>query len=283
MDKLKMKRLFLKIAGYFILICFSAFFMFLFFFMLFKSFMANAESYGNPAIRFFPSEWHFENYVKVFDEQFIRYFGNTLIVLVFNLIGVPFFSSLCAFGFSRCKFHGRDIWFGITLATMMLPAVVVQVPLYVLFKLLGMTGNLLPLIIPPMFGGGATNIFLTRQFMKGLPKELDEAASLDGANIFKIYFNIILPLCLPIIVFVVIGTFTAVWNDFTSALLYVTNEKYYTLALGVYFKFMVSGSTVVFPNVKMATGVVMVIPVAVLFLIFQKQLIEGVATTGMKN
>ena len=277
------RRLAVKAVQYTALSVISLFFLFLFFFMFFKSVMGNAESYGDPQVRFFPTEWHFENYLKVFDEKFIRYFFNTLLVIAITIVGVPFAAAMCAFGFSKCEFPGRNLCFAATLATMMLPAAVSQVSLYVLFRTLGMIGNLSPPIVPPLFGGGATNIFLMRQFMKSLPRQLDEAAEIDGANKFQIFFRIMLPLCVPIIIFVMIGTFTSGWNDFSSALVYVTKEQNYTLALGIYYKFLINGSTDVFPNVKMATGVVMVIPVAVLFLIFQKQLIEGVVTTGMKG
>ena len=280
----KVRKIIKNTAIYAALTVNAAFFMFLYFFMFFKSVMGNSESLGNPMIRFFPTVWNFSNYRYVFDAAFLRYTLNTLLVAAVTMIGVPLACSLCAFGFSRCgKFRGREFWFAATLATMMLPGVVVQVPLYVLFKNLGMIGNLSPLIIPPLFGGGAGNIFLMRQFMRTLPKELDEAAYIDGANKLAIYFRIILPLCIPIIIFVMVGCFTTAWNDFTSALLYVRQERWYTLAQGIYFKFMVSGSEFAFPNIKMATGVVMVIPVALLFFIFQKQLINGVVMTGVKG
>ena len=273
-----------KALLYIVLTIFAAFFMFLFFFMFFKSVMGDSESLGNPMVKLFPTKWYFKNYVQVFDQTFLRYLGNTLLVVAVTVIGVPLASSLCAFGFSRCgEFRGRNFWFGATLATMMLPGVVVQVPLYVLFRKLGMVGNLSPLIVPALFGGGAANIFLMRQFMRTLPKELDEAAHIDGASKLTIYFRVVLPLCVPIIIFVMVGTFTLGWNDFTSALLYVHKEKWYTLALGIYNKFMVSGSQYAFPNIKMATGVVMTIPVAIVFLVFQKQLIDGVVTSGIKG
>lgn len=192
----------------------SLFFLFLFFFMFFKSVMGNAESYGDPQVRFFPTEWHFENYLKVFDEKFIRYFFNTLLVIAITIVGVPFAAAMCAFGFSKCEFPGRNLCFAATLATMMLPAAVSQVSLYVLFRTLGMIGNLSPLIVPPLFGGGATNIFLMRQFMKSLAPSAGRGAEIDGANKFQIFFRIMLPLCVPIIIFVMIGTFTSGWNRF---------------------------------------------------------------------
>ena len=268
---------------YLVLVVFGLFFLFPFVFMFFKSVMSDLESVGMPYVRFFPTEWHFENYAKVFDADFIRYFRNPLIVVVCNMIGVPLAACLCAYGFARGHFRGKNVCFMFVLSTIMLPAAVTQVPVFILFRMFNMTGTLLPLIIPNLFGGGALNIFLARQFIRSLPKELDEAAVMDGAGRLRM----IIPLVKPIIIYIMVNTFMSCWRDFDAALVYIGNtassREWQTLALGIYYKFLIRGTTDVYPNLQMATGVIMVIPVAVLFLIFQRQLIDGVVLTGIKG
>lgn len=283
----KAVRIVKKAVIYAVLIFFSLFFLFPFAFMFFKSVMGDLESVGMPYVRFLPSEWHFENYASVFDASFLRFFRNTMIVVVCNMIGVPLAACLCAYGFARGRFRGKNFWFLMVLATVMLPGAVTQVPIYILFKSLGMTGTLLPLIVPNLFGGGALNIFLVRQFVRSLPKELDEAAVIDGASRPRIFFTVILPLLKPIIIYIMVNTFMTSWRDFDSALVYIGNtassREWQTLALGIYYKYLIRGSTDVYPNLQMATGVIMVLPVAVLFLIFQRQLIDGVVLSGVKG
>lgn len=269
------------------LILLSLFFLFPFLFMFFKSVMGDLESYGTYGVHFFPQEWHFENYLKIFDADFLRYFRNTIIVVVCNIVFIPLAASVCAYGFARGSFRGKNFWFTVVLGTVMLPGAVTQVPVYILFRMFNLTGTLAPLIIPGIFGGGALNIFLTRQFIRSLPREMDEAATIDGAGKFTIFSRIILPLCKPILIYMVINTFMTCWRDFDSALVYIGNtsssSEWHTLALGIYYKFMISGTNDVYPNLQMATGVVTVLPVAVLFLIFQRQLIDGVVMTGTKE
>ena len=283
----KAVRIVKKAVIYAVLIFFSLFFLFPFAFMFFKSVMGDLESVGMPYVRFLPSEWHFENYASVFDASFLRFFRNTMIVVVCNMIGVPLAACLCAYGFARGRFRGKNFWFLMVLATVMLPGAVTQVPIYILFKSLGMTGTLLPLIVPNLFGGGALNIFLVRQFVRSLPKELDEAAVIDGASRPRIFFTVLLPLLKPIIIYIMVNTFMTSWRDFDSALVYIGNtassREWQTLALGIYYKYLIRGSTDVYPNLQMATGVIMVLPVAVLFLIFQRQLIDGVVLSGVKG
>ena len=283
-EKRKTKKIVSLSVRYFFLVLFSLFFLFPFFAMFFKSVMGELESLGSPAIVFFPTEWHWENYLTVLDKDFFTYAKNTLIVLAVTMIGVPLSSSLCAFAFARLNFIGKHLLFAIILSTIMLPSVVVQIPLYLLYRSLGMTENLLPLILPPLFGGGALNIFLVRQYMRSLPMSLDEAARIDGANLFQVYFRIVLPLCWPILVYVMVTVFNGVWNDFSGPLIYITNKDYYTLALGIYKKYPPSTtSSLTFPNYQMASGMLLVIPAAAVFLVFQKQLMEGVVVGGVKG
>ncbi len=273
-----------KIAIHALLIVLSLFFLIPFAYMLSVSFMTDAESLGNPAIVFFPSEgMKFENYRGVFDASLLNSLKNSLVIIAINLVFVPFVALQCAFGFTRCRFRGRDAVFAVVLATIMLPSVAIQIPLYVLYVKLHWINTVLPLTVPAACGGGAMNIFLARQFMRSVPKSYDEAAVIDGASKFKIFTSIYLPLCRPIAIFIMIGVFNGTWNDFMSPLMYLRSEESYTLALDIFYRYSGSLSAGRFPNNQMATGVMMIIPAAVIFFIFQKQLIDGVNIGGVKG
>ncbi len=274
----------LRLTGFHtVMVILSLVFMFPFLYMFFMSMMTNAQSVGNPEVIFFPTEWRFENYAAVFDESFVRYFFNTFLIIACNLIFVPLACSFVAFGFSRCRLAGKEALFAVVLATLMLPVAVTQIPLYVIFVDIGWINTPLPFIIPALLGGGSMNIFLVRQFMRGIPASLDEAATIDGASKFRVFFSIYFPLCKPILIFTMIGVFNGTWNDFMGPLMYLRKPDSYTLALGVYYKFAGRLTEENFPNIQMATGVIMVIPSAVVFFIFQKQLIEGVSVGAVKG
>ncbi len=273
-----------KVLVYTILTVLALFFLFPFLFMFFKSVMNPNNSAGRTL--FFPTDgWHFENYGHIFSNGIFKQLLNTLIVMAINGVAVPFASCLCAYGFARGKFKSKEIWFTLVLATMMLPSMVTQVPLYVLFNKINLVGTYWPLIIPSIFGGGALNIFLARQFIRGVPKEMDEAATIDGANRLYIFVRIIFPMLKSIIIYILINTLINNWRDFEGALVYIGADgtDYQTLALGVFLNFSDNSSPLNKPAYLMATGVFMVVPMAILFLIFQKQLIDGVAMTGMKE
>ena len=266
------------------LVVLSLIFMLPFLYMFFMSFMTNLESVGNPVTVFLPQgEWQFVNYVNALDEDFLTYLGNTLLIIAVNLVTVPLAARFCAFGFCRCQFKGKEFCFAVVLSTMMLPAMAVQIPLYVLYVRMQWINTPLPFIVPAIFGGGAMNIFLARQYMRSIPASLDEAATIDGASRFRVFFNIYLPLSVPILIFIMIGVFNGTWNDFMGPLMYLRKPETYTLALGVFMKYAGRLSEDSFPNVQMATGVLMIIPSAVIFFIFQKQLIDGVAIGGVKG
>lgn len=259
------------------------FFLFPFFFMFFKSFMGNEESYSLP-VRFLPSEWTIISYKTILDVTLLQYFKNTLFVIIFNGIAVPLSAALCAYGFTRVKFQGSEALFAVVLATIMLPSIVIQIPLYVIFNAFGWIGTLYPLTLPNIFGGGAVNIFLIRQFMRGIPKDIENSAKMDGANSWTIFWRIIFPLCMPIITFIIVNTFLGTWNDFMGPLIYLAgNPESYTLAIGIYYKFMGGLSMSNYPNQQMAIGVLMVIPPSIIFFVFQRQLIEGVTFGGLKG
>ena len=205
----KLHNVLVKVAQYLVLTFIAVFLAFPFFLLIMRSFMSQVDI---NAARIIPSKFTLDNYRKIFAENnYFLYIFNTLKVVVFNMIFVPLSASLCAYSFARLNWKGREFVFSCVLATIMIPGTVLQIPLYSLFYKLGWLGNLKALTIPAAFGGGAINIFLLRQFLKGIPKELDEAATIDGANIFKRYL-LLIPLCSPIIIYIMVGTFSSGWS-----------------------------------------------------------------------
>lgn len=279
--KARAVRIVWKVLTYALLVVLAVILMFPFFVMVMRSFMDTTDIY---AARIFPTHITFEAYQAIFvQNNYFRALLNTLIVVGFNMIAVPLSASLCAFGFSRQKWKGQGIVFGCVLSTLMIPGTVLQIPLYVFFNDLGWIGTLYPLTIPTLFGGGAINIFLIRQFMRGIPKTLDEAALIDGAGILRRFFTIILPLCKPILIYVAVGTFAASWSDFFSPLFYLADEpEKMTLAVKIY-KDSILNSVLETANLKMAAGVFMSIFPLVLFATYQRKLIDGVMIGAVKG
>ncbi|MGZ9583361.1 carbohydrate ABC transporter permease [Paenibacillus marinisediminis] len=234
------------------------------------------------ADNFFPEVWQWSNYKDAVTAiPFFKFLGNTLIILIPVLIGTVFTSALCAYGFARFKFRGKRGLFLVLLATMMLPGQVTMIPMFLLFKSFGWVDSFLPLIVPAFFGGGAFNIFLIRQFMRGIPKDLDEAAFMDGANRWSIFTKIMLPLSKPPLIAVGIFTFMGVWNDFQGPLIYLNSTDNYTLALGLS---MFKGMYNIEWNMLMAATILIMLPVLIVFFVAQKYFIEGISiSSAMKG
>ncbi len=231
---------------------------------------------------FFPKRIAFENFGKAVNSiDFFLYLFNTLKILVPVVIGTVFTSALVAYGFSRFKFKGKRFWFLILLATMMLPGQVTMIPSYLIYRQMGWVNTFLPLIVPSFFGGGAFNIFLIRQFMSGIPKDFDEAAYIDGAGRGKIFLNVLMPMCKPVLTAVAIFTFMGVWNDFNGPLIYLYDQTKYTLALGLAF---FKGLYISQWNLMMAATLLVMLPVLVLFFIAQDYIINGISiSSGTKG
>jgi multiple sugar transport system permease protein len=232
--------------------------------------------------RWIPSviQWH--NYRDAIDAMgyFWRYLGNSLFLCVMTVVGTVTSSALAAYGFSRIEWKGRDKVFLILLATMMIPFPVIMVPIYSLFKSLGWIGSFKPLWAPS-FLAGAFNVFLLRQFFLSLPKDMSEAARIDGCNEFQIFWRIVLPLCKPALLVVAIFQFMATWNDFLGPLIFLTEQKDYTLALGLQSFQSQQGGTAW--HQLMAASTLVVLPVIAIFFFAQRTFIEGIASTGAKN
>lgn len=271
-------RIFIKVIQYLILTIIALFLAFPFFLLISRSFMTEIDI---NAARIIPTRFTFDNYRTIFQKNnYMLYTWNTIKVVGCNMILVPLSASLCAYSFSRLQWKGREFVFSCALATIMIPGTVLQIPLYVMFYDFQWLGTLKPLIIPAAFGGGAINIFLLRQFMRTIPKEIDEAAIIDGANAFKRYL-LLLPLCSPILIYIVVGTFAGGWSDFFGPLVYLTKRETYTLAVIIYQDSLASDLSGA--NLKMAAGAFMSLFPAVLFVLYQRKLIDGIMVGAVKG
>lgn len=229
-----------------------------------------------------PSEIQWRNYPDAIAAMghFWRYAGNSLFLAVMTVIGTVTSSALAAYGFSRVDWKGRDKVFLILLATMMIPFPVIMVPLYSLFKTFGWIGTFKPLWVPTFFAA-AFNVFLLRQFFLTLPKDMAEAARIDGCNELQIFWHVVLPLSKPALLVVAIFQFMATWNDFLGPLVFLTEQKDFTLALGLQSFQSQQGGTAW--HLLMAASTLVVLPVIILFFFTQRTFIEGIATSGSKN
>jgi multiple sugar transport system permease protein len=225
-----------------------------------------------------PVKW--ENFIAVTKTiPFWLYTKNTLLICILNVVGTIFSCSMAAYAFSRVEWKGRNKFFAITLATMMIPFPILIVPLYTIFRSLGWIGTLNPLWVPSFFGS-AYNIFLIRQFFMTIPMDLSEAAEIDGCSHFRIYLQIILPLAKPALLVVALFTFMYNWNDFLGPLIYITDSHNFTLALGLQAFQSRDGGTAI--NLLMAASTLMILPIIIMFFFMQKTFIEGISMTGIK-
>lgn len=224
---------------------------------------------------FLPQSFTLESYTDLFSTRsdstpIIKWFINSLITSFSSTALVLLISSTSAFAYARLRFKGRNLLFGILMATMVFPSVINLIPLYKICAALNMINTKWALILPG--ASGAFNIFLIRQFMLGIPKELDEAARIDGASYFQIYYKIMLPLCAPVLTVVGMFAFTGSWNDFLWPTLVISNVDKMTITPGMQ---ILKGTYDVYPSHAMAGGIVSVIPTFVLFLFAQKYFIKG--------
>ena len=228
-----------------------------------------------------PDPWRWDNYPEALTAiPFFRYFANTLIILVPTVIGTVVTSAFAAYGFSRLQWRGRDTVFAILLTTLMLPYAVTIIPTFLVWAKLGLVGTYWPLVLPHFFGGGIFYIFLLRQFFMTLPKELDEAAIIDGANPLQVFWYVIVPLSRPALITVLIFATLFEWNDFLEPLIYINRSTDNTLALGL-AEF--TGLYTAQWHLLMAASTVVIIPVLILFFFAQRYFIEGIALTGTKG
>lgn len=211
---------------------------------------------------------------------FGTYLKNTVTLCVLTVLGAVFSSAVAAYGFSRIEWPGRDKVFAVVLATMMVPFPVLMVPQYALYRHLGLLGTLAPLWIGT-WCAGAFNVFLLRQFFLGLPKELGEAARIDGCSEWRIFWQVVLPLSRPALLVVALFQLMGTWNDFVGPLIYLTDQRQFTLALGLQAFQSQQGGTEW--NYLMAASTLIVLPILLIFFAAQRYFIEGVSMTGLKG
>jgi ABC-type glycerol-3-phosphate transport system permease component len=234
----------------------------------------------------YPPEWipnpvKWENYLQMLTFfPFFRYLLNTLYITSLNVIGVLVSCSLVAYGITHIRWPGRNIIFILVISVLIIPYVVTLIPLYLMYHRLGWVGSYKPLWVASFFGVWAFHTFLLRQFFLAIPMELSDAAKIDGCSEFRIYWNIVLPLSRPALFAVALFEFLWTWNDFLMPLVYLTNQKMYTLSLGLAF-FQGTHDTAV--NLLMGASSLVTIPVLILFFFTQRSFIEGITLTGLKG
>ncbi len=249
-----------------------------FLWMLVTSLKAQQDVF-NP--NWIPSPIRWENYRESLTSlPFDVYFRNTAIITILSVLGSVLSSSLVAYSFARLRWPGRDFWFAVVLATMILPGIVTLIPKYILFAKIGWVDTFLPLIVPTWLGGNAFYIFLLRQFFRGIPTELSEAARIDGAGELRIWWQIFMPLCRPALAAITIFSFNGAWDDYVNPLIYLHSEKLYTLQLGL-TAFKGGGGGVPQWNLMMAASLVVLVPIILVFFFGQKYFIEGVSLSGL--
>jgi ABC-type glycerol-3-phosphate transport system permease component len=234
-----------------------------------------------------PSPIYWQNYVQLFtrpDIPLLLFASNSAVVVSLAVMGQVLASAMVGFAFGRLRWIGRDVCFALLLATMMLPGQVTIVPLFILFSKLGWLNTWLPLIVPA-WTGGAYFSFLVRQFMLTLPRELDDAARIDGCNAWALFWRVILPLCKPVIAAVAVFSFQWHWNDFFHPLIYITKQELQLLPVGItYITTTVSAYTRITPwNLLMAASMLMTLPMIIVFFLAQRVFIEGVVFSGLKG
>jgi multiple sugar transport system permease protein len=250
--------------------------------MFASSFKDQTEIFGTLSL--WPTKLNFSNYVRGWNGlqvSFGTFFWNSAVIAILSVIGNVASCSLAAFAFARLHFPFRNLWFALMLGTLMMPYHVTLIPQYVLFLNLGWVNTILPLVVPKFLAVDAFFIFLMVQFFRGIPRDLDEAAMIDGCGPWRIYWRIMLPLSLPVLATAAIFSFIFTWDDFFAPLIYLNDIASYTVQIGLR-TFVDSGGESDW-GALFAMSVLGVIPVFVVFIFCQRLLIEGIATAGLKR
>lgn len=251
-----------------------------FYWLIRSSLMDERQLFKFPII-FFPDPPIWRNYPEALQAApFGRYFINTVFLAVTNILGTVITSALAGYSFSRLSWRARDLVFSILIGTMMLPGFITIIPTFLIWNELGFVNTYVPLILPAWLGGGAYNIFLTRQFFKTIPKDLDEAAYIEGASFWIIFWKILLPQIKPVLAVIAIFTFMGTWNDLLGPVIYLNDELKYTLSVGLStFNSLYSTQW----GYLMAASAVVTLPMILVFFFFQRYFIEGITLTGIKG
>lgn len=226
--------------------------------------------------------WHWENFIRALTNSsrpFLRYTWNTLQIVGGNIVGSLISCSLVAYAFARLRFRGSQMLFNLLIITMLIPWQVLMIPQFLMFHKLGWYGTFLPLIVPS-FTGNAFFIFLIRQYMRTFPRDLDEAARIDGCNYWQIFWHIILPLSKPVLAVCVVFVFLGSWNDLLGPLIYLDDNRKFTVAVGL--ANFVSRSDTDW-NLLMAANLIVMLPALIVYFFAQDKLIGGIASVGLKG
>lgn len=251
--------------------------------MLFASFKPDSQIFSTTSL--LPTTWTISHYIDGLTGRSGTNFGpmflHSLEISIAVVIGSLFSASLTGFAFGRLQFTAKRFFFGFMLATMMLPAQVVLIPQYIIFHSLGFINTFVPLMLPSFLGSTPFFIYLMVQFVRGIPKDLDEAATIDGCSTFRLFTSVILPLTRPALITISIFAFYWTWNDFFSQMIYLNSPNLFTVPIGLNM-FMGNMGTSQWGDL-FAMSILSVIPVLIVFIIFQRYLVEGIATQGLKN
>jgi multiple sugar transport system permease protein len=274
----KTKLKFKKTLSHICLIIASFFFIIPFIWMVSTSLKPITQVFSYPP-EWMPKPFQWSNYLDAMEYiPFFTYLNNTVVITLLSTLGVVLTCPLVAYSFAKLEWKGRNVLFFITIAVMMIPGQVTMIPLFLIFNKIGWVGTSLPLIVPAFFGV-PFYIFLLRQFFLGLPDMLRDAAKIDGASEFRIYWQIMLPLAKPAVLAVGLFQFMGSWTDFIGPLLYLTDETQYTLSLGLQ-QFQTQMGTEW--GLMMAVSTMMTLPIILLFFFLQKTFIQGITFSGIK-
>lgn len=249
--------------------------------LLVSSLRPSNQIFSSPGLLLETVNWN--NYVdgwNALSYPFSRFLLNSAVVVLGSILGNLVSCSLAAYAFARLEFRGRTVWFALMLMTIMLPIHVVIVPQYILFSSLGWVNTVLPLIVPKLLATDAFFVFLMVQFIRGIPRDMDEAAKIDGCGQFRIFFSIIVPLLTPAMATTAIFTFIQTWNEFFGPLIYLTRSENWTVSVALR-QFLDSESASNW-GAMFAMSIVSLVPVFLVFLFGQRFLVKGIATTGIK-
>ena len=251
--------------------------------MLMSSLKPSADIVGNVSL--WPANASLDNFVKALEGiggvSFWTFFRNSMILATASVVGIVLSASVSAYAFARIEFAGRKVWFALMIGSLLLPIHVVIIPQYIIFNNIGLVNTFVPLLLGKFLAAEAFFVFLMVQFMRNLPRELDEAARIDGAGHVRIFTAIILPLMKPALVTSAIFAFIWSWNDFLGPLLYLKDPSLYSLPIAL--RIFVDQTSTSDYGALMAMSVLALIPVLLFFLVFQRYLVEGVATQGLKG
>lgn len=275
-------RRFRRLLLYLIVISIAAVVLLPFLWMLSTALKDGSDVFAWPP-KWIPNPPMWRNFIDAWTAMpFDRYLMNTLYIVVLGMIGELTSATIVAYGFARFQFPGRDVIFLILLATMMLPFHVTLIPTYLIWQAFGLTGELDPLVLRTWTAWGPFYVFLLRQFFMTIPRDLDDAAEMDGANAFQTFYHVLLPQIRPALLAVAIFAFRGYWNDFLGPLIYLTDMNQYTMNVGMYF-FMGGINEAPKWNYLMAMSIVVALPVLILFFAAQRYFIEGITFTGIKD